>query len=98
MTHYKRVWYRTGDYRQALDETLREVGQAVTFTTIILISGFSVLVFSDHLGFARIGAFGSLAIFVALLSDLILIPAMIHLFKPDMGRSKKMTNMKGETA
>ena len=44
--------------------------------------GFAILSFSDYLGFAKIGLFGALSIFVALLCDLFLIPAMIVLFRP----------------
>jgi len=37
------------------------------------------------LGMAKVGFFGSMAIFVALLCDLFLIPAMIIIFKPTFG-------------
>ena len=47
--------------------------------------GFAVLSFSDYLGMAKVGFFGSLSIFVALLCDLFLIPAMIIVFKPTFG-------------
>jgi predicted RND superfamily exporter protein len=43
------------------------VGAAVIFTTMVLGLGFAIMGFSDYLGIARIGIFGSLAIFVALL-------------------------------
>ncbi len=86
MAHYKAAWMETGDVDAALSNTIREVGQAVTFTTLILGTGFFVLAFSDYLGIAKTGIFGSLAIFVALSSDLLLLPALIKWLKPNLGR------------
>jgi len=37
---------------------------------------------------AKTGIFGSLAIVVALSSDLLLLPALIHWIKPDLGRKR----------
>ena len=55
------------------------------FTTMVLGLGFALLSFSDYLGMAKMGFFGSAAIFVALPRDLFLIPAMIIIFKPTFG-------------
>ena len=70
---------------ESLVSTIRDVGQAVMFTTMVLGLGFALLSFSDYLGMAKMGFFGSAAIFVALLCDLFLIPAMIIIFKPTFG-------------
>ena len=88
IAHYRDAWFQSGDVDKALHSTIKEVGQAVTFTTLILGIGFSMLAFSDYLGLAKTGIFGSLAIFVALSSDLLLMPALIKWFKPDLGREK----------
>ena len=73
---------RTGSISESLVSTIRDVGQAVMFTTMVL--GLFLLSFSDYLGMAKMG-FRSAAIFVALLCDLFLIPAMIIIFKPTFG-------------
>jgi len=88
IAHYRDAWYQHGDIDKALHSTIKEVGQAVTFTTLILGIGFSTLAFSDYLGLAKTGIFGSMAIFVALTSDLLLLPALIKWIKPDLGRKK----------
>ena len=88
IAHYRDAWFETGDVDKALQSTIKDVGQAVTFTTLILGVGFMVLAFSDYLGLAKVGVFGSLAIFVALSSDLLLLPAMIKWFKPDFSRKR----------
>ena len=93
LAHYRDAWYESGDVEKALANTIQEVGQAVTFTTLILGLGFSMLAFSDYLGMAKTGIFGSLAIFVALSSDLLLLPALIHWLKPDLGRKKYLASL-----
>lgn len=98
MSHYRDAWFRTGDMRESLKETIFEVGQAVTFTTIILACGFGVLIFSDFLGLANIGKFSSLAILIALSCDLILLPASIVLLKPDLGRKAYIAGLNKKTA
>jgi len=85
MTHYRVELSRTGSISAALSSTIRDVGQAVMFTTMIIALSFALLSFSSHLGMAKMGFFGSAAIFVALLCDLFLIPAMIITFKPTFG-------------
>lgn len=85
MTHYRIELIRTGSVSESLRTTIMDVGQAVMFTTMVLGLGFALLSFSDYLGMAKMGFFGAAAIFVALLCDLFLIPAMIMIFKPTFG-------------
>ena len=85
MTHYRIDLARTGSISEALISTIRDVGQAVMFTTMVIALSFALLSFSGHLGMAKMGFFGSIAIFFALLCDLFLIPAMIITFKPTFG-------------
>jgi len=93
MTHYRVELSRTGSISLALSSTIRDVGQAVMFTTMIIALSFALLSFSSHLGMAKMGFFGSAAIFVALLCDLFLIPAMIVTFKPTFGVKNADTNI-----
>ncbi len=88
ITHYRGEVIIDGDIVRALRETIQEVGQAITFTTLILGLGFSIMSFSSHVGTSIMGQFGTLAIFVALLCDLFMLPAMILIFKP---RFQKMS-------
>ena len=85
MTHYRVELSKSKSISIALESAIREVGQAVMFTTMIIGLGFAVLSFSDYLGMAKVGFFGSLSIFFALFCDLFLIPAMIIVFKPSFG-------------
>ncbi|MCG8337975.1 MAG: MMPL family transporter [Proteobacteria bacterium] len=82
ITHYRGEVLLDGDIERALRNTIKEVGQAITFTTLILGLGFSIMMFSSHMGTSNMGKFGSLAIFAALICDLLMLPAMILIFKP----------------
>ena len=100
MTHYRVELAKSKSISIALESAIREVGQAVMFTTMVIGLGFAVLSFSDYLGMAKVGFFGSLSIFFALFCDLFLIPAMIIVFKPSFGVENVDTRIdfKGVTA
>ena len=98
ISHYRMSLAENNDMQLALVETIKEVGQAVTFTTLILGFGFFMLTFSDYLGLAKIGGFGSLAIFVALLCDLLFFPALIMIFKPKFGQKNVDDNFNFQEA
>ncbi|MCP4791121.1 MAG: MMPL family transporter, partial [Gammaproteobacteria bacterium] len=93
ITHYRMALAKFNDMKIALISTIKEVGQAVTFTSLILGCGFFMLSFSDYLGLAKVGMFGSLAIFVALLCDLLFFPALIMWFKPRFGQKDVQDNL-----
>ncbi len=82
ITHYRAEVLIDGDIARALRDTIKEVGQAITFTTLILGLGFSIMAFSSHMGMSNLGRYGTLAILMALLCDLFMLPAMILIFKP----------------
>lgn len=79
-----------GNIKAALHHTIKEVGQAATFTSLVLGLGFGVLSFSEMEGTANVGKFGSIAIFSALMCDLFLLPALIMVFKPKFQKKGEM--------
>ena len=83
LTHYRHEVSVHKDIQKALKATISEVGQAVTFTTLILGLGLSVLSFSTNVGNANVGIYGSLAVVIAWFCDIYLLPALITLFKID---------------
>ncbi|MDO9478814.1 MAG: MMPL family transporter [Pseudohongiella sp.] len=85
MTSYRLELIKTRSMPQALKNTVQDVGRAVMFTTMILGLGFAILGFSEYLGIAKVGIFGGLAILVALLCDLFLLPALIIKLQPRFG-------------
>lgn len=81
ITHYRNEFVMDGDIRRALQTTINDAGQSVVFATLILGLGFGIMAFASDAGVANLGIFGSLAMFVGLLNDLFLLPAMILVFK-----------------
>ena len=63
----------------AIATTLATVGEAVVITSICLALGFAVLMFSRWGGLVSFGLLASLGIVVALLGDLLLLPAALLL-------------------
>jgi hypothetical protein len=81
LTHYRMQYAHDRDIATALRNTMKEAGQGIVFTSLILGLGFGILALSFTPGVAKVGIFGGLAIFVGLANDLFLLPALITLFK-----------------
>ena len=67
----------------AIITTLRETGKAILFTSLVLMSGFLVFTFSSFAGTFNMGALTALTLAVALLTNLLLLPALLYRFGPD---------------
>lgn len=64
----------------ALKRASISTGKAIVLTSLILISGFFALVFSDFASTFYIGLLVSLTLVFAVISDLFLLPVLIFLF------------------
>ncbi len=64
----------------ALKRTYLSTGRAIVLTTLILCSGFLLLMFSDFLGTYYIGLLISLTLLFALIADMLVLPVLIILF------------------
>lgn len=69
--------------REAIAATLGQTGKAIMLTSLVLISGFMVFTLSSFGGTANLGALTALTLAVALLSNLILLPALLYLVAPE---------------
>lgn len=63
----------------ALKRTYLSTGRAIIITSLILCSGFLMLIFSEFLGTFYVGYLISITLFVAVIADLFLLPALIVL-------------------
>lgn len=77
--------------RASIRSTLEEVGQAITFTSVILVFGFLILLASNHQGMVHFGVLIAIAFGTAVLADLFLLPALLSLTGADFGRSRPAT-------
>ncbi len=63
----------------AIYSAMTESGRAVVFSSLILVLGFSVLAFGSFIPIIYVGIFGALIMFLALLGDLLFLPAILYL-------------------
>ena len=82
MMRFRREFKRLGNYTDSLLATLSTAGRPITFTTITLVLGFSVLAFSNVSGIVKFGLLSSFAFLWALLADFFFMPAFLLLLKP----------------
>ncbi len=77
MTHYRMEMAKPGaTIATAAAGALHEAGQAVTFTSLVLGTGFLVFILSFHQGLSNFGIFSAVAILAALCADLFFLPAL----------------------
>ncbi len=82
ISRYRLEFDRLGDYKKALAASMVGVGRALSITTIILVIGFGVFIFSRMTTYYYAGMLTSLCFIVALSADFFLAPALILIFKP----------------
>lgn len=87
LTHYRIEMDRGRDIKHAAVSAIREAGQAISFTSLILASGFSLFVLSFHNGLSHFGVFAAIAIITAVVADLYLLPALCAFFRVDFGKT-----------
>lgn len=71
---------KTHDSEKALRNTFNSVGYAMLYTSLIITFGFSLLGFSDFVPSILFGFLTGMAMMVALLTDLTLLPALLIKF------------------
>jgi len=77
LTHYRDSVVKDGNIEKGIISTFREVGQAITFTSIILAVAFLTFLLLDHQGLKNFGFLSSLAILTALAAELFLLPSLL---------------------
>ncbi|MFE8070444.1 efflux RND transporter permease subunit [Marinobacteraceae bacterium S3BR75-40.1] len=70
------------DYRATLYRCHGSIGRAMLYTSLTVIAGFSILVLSNFIPTVYFGLLTSLAMAMALLGALTLLPQLIRVFKP----------------
>jgi predicted RND superfamily exporter protein len=67
----------TGSYTKTISICNQTVGRAITNTSLTIIAGFSILIFSNFWPTIYFGIFTALAMLIALVGSLTLLPIMI---------------------
>jgi predicted RND superfamily exporter protein len=71
-----------GDYWSAVRRCHASVGRAIYYTSVTITLGFSILVFSNFIPTINFGILTGIAMVVALIANLTLLPLLIVRFKP----------------
>ena len=79
---FKEEFIKIKDYNKTLKICHSTVGVAILNTSITIIFGFSILVFSKFIPTIYFGIFTGLAMLLAMISVLTLLPSLILIFKP----------------
>ena len=80
MHHFTRYSREINDIKIVIQKTLATCGRAIVFTSIVLIGGFIVHLTGELSTNKEFGWLLSLSIAIALISNLILAPALMMLF------------------
>ncbi len=79
---FKEEFKKIKDYRKTLDRCHSTVGIAILNTSITIVFGFSILVLSNFIPTIYFGIFTGIAMLLAMISVLTLLPQLIIIFKP----------------
>lgn len=79
---YKLEFDKSGDYKEAMYNAHKSIGTAMLYTSISIMIGFSVLVLSNFIPTIYFGLLTCLAMFMAVVADLLLLPVLLSIFKP----------------
>jgi len=79
---FKEEFRKINDYEKTLDKCHSTVGIAILNTSITIIFGFSILILSKFIPTIYFGIFTGIAMLLAMISVLTLLPSLILHFKP----------------
>ena len=87
---FKEEFSKINDYDKTLDRCHNTVGIAILNTSITIVFGFSILVLSNFIPTIYFGIFTGIAMMLAMISVLTLLPKLILTFKP-FGKNIKVS-------
>ena len=79
---FREEFRKINDYNKTLDRCHKTVGVAILNTSITIVFGFSILVLSNFIPTIYFGIFTGIAMLLAMISVLTLLPKLILTFKP----------------
>ncbi|MBI4082434.1 MAG: MMPL family transporter [Candidatus Lambdaproteobacteria bacterium] len=82
MHNFQRYYHRLGDSRRAVHETLQGTGRAMIITSVVLVIGFWLFMLASLNNLFYFGLLTGITLLLALVADLVLSPALVHLATP----------------
>tara|TARA_Y100001960_G_C14574247_1_gene777427 strand:- start:539 stop:922 length:384 start_codon:yes stop_codon:yes gene_type:complete len=86
LARFRQEYFKYGDIQKSIKVTLETTGKAILSTTIVLALGFAVLYFSELMPNHEFGILATIVLSVALVGSVLLLPALLVLFKPKLNR------------
>lgn len=83
MHSYQRYFQKSGSIAYAVEQTLRTTGRALLVTSLVLATGFLVYLTAFMKNIQTMGAICAFIIAVALLADIMLVPAILKIIAPE---------------
>jgi len=77
------------DVNETVSATIKNTGLSIVYTSLVLIAGFVIFCFSSFGGTIALGWLTSVTLFVATLTNLILLPVLLLLVAPKNTGKKK---------
>ncbi len=79
---FREEFIKIKNYNKTLDKCHSTVGIAILNTSITIVFGFSILIFSNFIPTIYFGVFTGLAMLLAMISVLTLLPKLLLIYKP----------------
>ena len=79
---FKEEFKKINNYNKTLDRCHSTVGVAILNTSITIVFGFSILVLSNFIPTIYFGVFTGIAMLLAMISVLTLLPKLLLVYKP----------------
>ncbi len=79
---FKKEITEDGNYIQAMHRSHASIGRAVYYTSMVIVFGFSIMALSQFIPTIYFGLLTGVAMLVAMLASLVLLPKLILLVKP----------------
>ena len=73
---------------KTISVALRETGQSMIYTSVVLFAGFSIFTLSDFGGTSSLGFLTSITLLIAMVTNLLLLPSLILSFFPSRSALK----------
>ncbi len=87
VTRFRREVRASGDFERATRAAHGSIGRAIAYTALTVIAGFLVLAFSRFTPTIYFGVLVGVAMVTGLLSNLVLLPALLLTFRPFRGEA-----------
>lgn len=89
LSRYQEEMRYTQERRLAIERSFQGVGTGMVMTTLVLVAGFSSVLFSETKDHRVFGSLGIITLATALLCDLFLLPAMLMYFDRDSSQTQE---------